>query len=228
MYKHLIVGLTLIILWGSGYYIVNSGGGELIKNALFSNSQTGMSAPTEETVAGIYSCYAKTGCASKYTILLKEDQTAMLVASADAINVHEGDVDLEMLASLENEVGIEVASTSDNAAPTDSLTSQSDTTASTTDSSVTDVATSTEEFVSPDVKFQTLVTSSPDANLEKGSWSFGSGNIIIAVFTEYGTTTYKTPHKLIIKKVEASILSRISFNKENYKDMLKPVFLREE
>jgi hypothetical protein len=64
------------------------------------------------------------------------------------------------------------------------------------------------------------------AVVEKGTWSFGGGNILIITLTQLGDTEYTEPQKLIIKKIGASTLSNIAYDKGRYKEMVRPVFVK--
>lgn len=242
MYKYLIIGVTLIILYGSGYYIWRSGGGELIRNAYATDVTTNLNPPTTETISGIYSCDIKTGCSHKYTLFLKEDMTVELLSSL----VHEKVDTKEIYAEEEVAQTIErnsiIVNSSDSAVVTNNESSASleevassslisiDTTNATT--TAVEFATTTENIPKeqpskPIESLADIVNDQPLGNIVKGSWGLGHNNILIITLTEQGTTTFEIPQKLIIKKIESSVLSRIDFNKTDYKDMIKPAFVRE-
>ncbi len=244
MYKNLIIGLTIIIVWGAGYYIMKSGGGELIRNAYSTDAETNLNPPTHESVAGIYSCDDKSGCAIKYTILLKEDQTLELLSST------KNDEDVFLPESDENNSQIESKSEeSDTKQVERSSIIINESIPQMPDSGIvenpsiesSDTSSSTVALNSDEVKdeimqqeYSTSVTSlneGEDPNVSdmitKGTWGLTSNNILILTLTEQGTTTFEVPRKLIVKKVGASLLSRIDYNKNHYKDMVKPVFVRQ-
>lgn len=64
------------------------------------------------------------------------------------------------------------------------------------------------------------------AVVEKGTWAFGGGNILIITLTQLGDTEYTEPQKLVIKKIGASTLSNIAYDKTRYKEMVRPVFVK--
>ncbi len=229
MYKYLIIGIACMVIIGSGYYMWRSGGGELIRNAYSVDAQSNLNPPTVESVTGIYTCTKKTGCNNKYTILLKEDQTFQMLASYDnEIEI----VPTEEIVGGEQEErnSIVVNDTlTPNTSETEVLSTGGDTVV---------IATNTEmsaDIVSDNININetsenessTFESLDPLSDIESGKWGLGRGNILILTVTEQGTTTLDNPKKLIIGKIGASILSSISYNRSQYKDMIKPTFIRQ-
>lgn len=253
MYKYLVVGLTFLIITFSGWYIIKLGGGELIRNAfLGAPEQTTLNTPTIESVVGIYSCDKTTGCQDKYVILLREDQTIEFLSSSDPSSQEElKQEDEDTVEIIDNEVAEPTAQEiersrivflDENTKPEDLPTPESSI-ITIEDGASSTMPTSTEAIIEPSSSFGptaeeaqvfenitslTELEESSKAAVEKGTWSFGGGNILIITLTQVGETEYNTPQKLIIKKIGASTLSNISYDKLRYKQMVKPVFVKLE
>jgi hypothetical protein len=65
-------------------------------------------------------------------------------------------------------------------------------------------------------------------NVEKGNWDIGVQNMLVITLTEQGEEIYEVPQKIIVKNVRNTTLSKISYTKNNYKDMTNPIFIRQE
>lgn len=65
-------------------------------------------------------------------------------------------------------------------------------------------------------------------NTEKGQWDLGVKNMLIVTLTEKGENTYTVPQKIVIKSIGTKTLSKISYTKNNYKDMHNPIFFKQE
>lgn len=63
---------------------------------------------------------------------------------------------------------------------------------------------------------------------EQGTWDLGVQNMLVMTLTGSGETSYTIPQKIIIKNVRNTTLSKISYTKNNYKDMISPIFIRTE
>lgn len=63
---------------------------------------------------------------------------------------------------------------------------------------------------------------------EKGNWDIGVQNMLILTITGKGLDNYDVPQKIVAKNVTQKTLSRISYTKNNYKDMTNPIFIKQE
>lgn len=218
---------------GAGYYINKAGGGELIGNALSRDEKQIMDPPTSDTVAGLYICDTNSGCTKKYVLILKSDQMAEMTV-IDPITEEENELENVEATIDENKVLAPLSplvnsnsstSPTDGAAIVESPTvDTSTTTLPFTDTPVASPLTDevlSEKYLS-DVPEQAILT------VEKGDWSLGVMNLLVITFTETGSSTYDIPQKIVVKSVGASLLSKISYTKSNYKDMVKPVFIKQE
>ena len=241
MYKYLIVGVTLMIIGGSGYYIHKAGGGELITNAITSDTPPNQDPPTLDGVTGVYVCDLSSGCTKKYILILKSDQTTELsltneqptpdTASSDdtqqkpierdSIVVN---TDLAQLDQTTTSSSTEIEDTSNTPRDTSTTTTESD--PGTTEQSEPSEDTHEETSLSGIASLDELSTVSQDT-IEKGTWDLSAGNLLVVNITEEGSKPYDIPQKLIVKNVGASTLSKISYTKANYKDMVRPVFVKQ-
>jgi hypothetical protein len=219
--------------------------------------QTTLNNPTVESVAGIYSCNKKTGCKDKYVIMLREDQTIELLSSVNPSvtdelkNEDPNSQEVEVIDDVtipEDKKPVERSSivfldasgqplgqpATEQASSTtivvEDATSSLTTTTTTpeTTSQETPQQENGEEGIPSSITSLTELEDATKAVVEKGTWSFGGGNILIITLTSLGDTEYNTPQKLVIKKIGSSTLSSISFNKQRYKEMIKPVFVKVE
>ena len=65
-------------------------------------------------------------------------------------------------------------------------------------------------------------------NEDKGTWDLDVQNMLVVSFNGHGDTEYSSPQKLIIKNVGSTALFGIHYTKANYKDMVKPIFVKQE
>lgn len=243
MYKALIIGIALMVTCGSGYYIIKSGGGEMIANALTNDTPPNAEPPTIEGVTGVYICDTGSGCTKRYVLVLKEDQTLEMSSLADVVENADSDKGEE---SADSEKPIErnsiIVNTTEAPAldiTLDASTSSTDTL--TTTSSTQDVLQSNNDTEVSIISSDTTITeqsaslavleelnSVPLSTIEKGNWTIGVQNMLVINLLEVGTTTYNVPQKLVVKNVGASTLSKISYTKANYKNMIKPVFVKQD
>lgn len=70
-------------------------------------------------------------------------------------------------------------------------------------------------------------TESPDIT-ESGTWNLEVKNMVSIKIIEKGDLVYARPQKIIIKDVKPTTLSKISYTKGNYTDMVNPIFIRQE
>lgn len=250
------IGIALIAIIISFHYINKSGGAELIRNAYNNDPSGSLDVPTVDTVSGIYFCDNKSGCNNKYVLLLKEDQTAQMVSTTDlspdspyydslsqndssnSTNTANDVIQRNSIVAGDNPPAGDNTQSSgaqDNSTSTNIVTdaSSTDVTVSPTDTQQSQ-DTSNQQPVDNTNQIQENIGQVFDASngtdslyVKKGTWDFGNGNILIVSITEQGTTTLESPQKFIIKQVRASLLSGISYNKLVYKDMIKPVFIKQ-
>jgi hypothetical protein len=207
MYKNIAVVALTLLIGGGIYSIIESGGVSVLHEAYTNDSKTNMHPPSTENIVGLYSCTERTGCKNKYLVLFKDDMTAELLLSSDT--------------GVDNTV-TEVAQT----APDATADTESSNDATTSD----DTENSDDQDTAPKTylgSINDLPNIQPMSDLKKGTWSLVRGNVIILTLTDNGDAKLATPQKIIINKIDTNSLSRISYNKTDYKDMTKPVFLRE-
>lgn len=75
MYKYLIVGVTLLVVGGAGYYFNSSGGSDLIVQAIAQTDGENYGVSGIEVFSGTYSCDASDGCEQVTTLILSGDTT---------------------------------------------------------------------------------------------------------------------------------------------------------
>lgn len=67
-------------------------------------------------------------------------------------------------------------------------------------------------------------------DVEKGQWSLGNGNTVVMSFDKTyteGDESTTTTSTLFVQSVSSTTLAKISFDRNIYKDMKKPVFTRQ-
>lgn len=71
--------------------------------------------------------------------------------------------------------------------------------------------------------------SESDATItEIGVWDLQIKNILVVTLTEKAETKYNVPQKIVIRNIRSKTLSKISYTKDNYKDMHNPIFFKQE
>lgn len=248
MYKYLIISIAIMSIGGAGYYINKAGGGELIGNAITGETKINTIPPTLETVAGLYICDNSSGCENKYVLLLKDNQTAemLLISPKNGIDEIETekkldtdtiDTPIERNSIIVNDTTNQSISNPSAIEATEATTSTllAPENSSTTDTNIVEATESEERFTPEendhdidDMIALKVTDTHPDFFTEKGEWSIGVQNMLVVTFFGLGTTTYEIPQKFVIKNVGASTLSKISYTKSNYKDMVSPVFIKQE
>lgn len=193
MYRKLILGILLAVASSATYYVVFSGGANVITNAVRNDVTPSYNTPTVEMMSGIYSCTKLQGCLATTTLTLKDDNTAEMVSSVAESSVVGGGVE-----SGESKVGEQ---------PTQ-------------ETEVNSYATITEDSSGLPLAGTVL--------LERGSWELGTNNILIVTLTESGTSTYERYHKFIAQNVSTSTIQKITFPKDLFPSLVKPVFIRLE
>ncbi len=78
MYKYLILGITLCILGGAGYYFNSSGGSDLIVRAITQSDDT-YDTSALEVFSGTYECTEDSGCSTSMKLILNTDTSLKLV-----------------------------------------------------------------------------------------------------------------------------------------------------
>ena len=189
MYRKLILGILLVVASSATYYVVFSGGANVITSALRNDVTPSYNTPTVEM---IYSCTKSQGCLGTTTLTLKDDNTLEILSSiVKPVVISEG---LELEESKASAEGGQEAGQSGYV--------------SSEGSEVTSLA-------------ESLL-------LERGSWELGTNNILIMTITESGTSTYERYHKLVAQKVSTSTIQKITFAKELFPSLHKPIFTRLE
>lgn len=202
MYKNIAVLLLLLLIGGGAYSIVESGGINVIRNAYTNDPKTNTNPPSIENIVGLYSCTVRSGCNNKYLVLLKDDMTAEILLSSDSGI----DTTVQQPEPVQqNNTSKELDTTTSSEAPDEEVSSSRTYLGSIND----------------------LSNIQPISDLKKGNWLLVRSNVIILTVTDNGDVKLDTPQKIIINKIDSNSLSRISYNKNEYKDMTKPVFLRE-
>lgn len=192
MYRKLILGILLAVASSATYYVVFSGGANVITNAVRNDVTPSYNTPTVEMMSGIYSCTKLQGCLATTTLTLKDDNTAEMVSSVAESPVSGG------AEFGENKVGEQPTSEAEVNSYTASAEENSD------------------------------LTSVGKVLLERGSWELGTNNILIVTLTESGTSTYERYHKFIAQNVSTSTIQKITFPKDLFPSLAKPVFIRLE
>lgn len=226
MYKYLIIGVSLMFISGGSYYINKAGGG-LISEVVSGNTQTTITPLNLENIPGVYICGVTSGCENEYVLLLKNDKTVeMTSVSADnQIPFTTNTSDTSIKAGKETPVpDSKVSSGSDNMTATSTEVATDGTTTPNNETS----SDPTSQVLSNVTSLEELPNNGSPSIVEKGTWDLGVQNMLVITLTEYGTTTYEVPQKLVIKNVEGNTLSKISYTKINYKDMVTPVFIKQE
>ena len=80
----------------------------------------------------------------------------------------------------------------------------------------------------PDTNQDNNEASNVDTTTEIGNWDLGVQNMLVITITGQGELVYDIPQKIVIKKVTAKTLSKISYTKNNYKDIISPIFIKQE
>lgn len=63
-------------------------------------------------------------------------------------------------------------------------------------------------------------------HIEKGIWDIGVQNMLIITLTEKDDILYEKKQKIVIKNVKEKTLSKISYTKNNYKDIHTMIFIK--
>ena len=79
MYKYLIIGIALMFVTGSGYYLNKSGGLNLIYKASKSSGPLNLTQLTRDEISGLYVCDESSGCIHKHLLLLQDDLTVEML-----------------------------------------------------------------------------------------------------------------------------------------------------
>jgi len=232
MYKYLIIGIAFMFIASSLHYIKKSGGDELIINAITSNQPDNFIPPTISSVTGVYVCDGESGCNNKYILLLKEDGTAEMILLPEESTDTETESE-EKNTQVRNSIivnetlkdsepgAMSTVSTSTNDEPSTPESNVAVLTATPTDENTTSAELS--NLFSPDT-----TNLGSTSVIDKGNWSLAVQNMLVVTLKEQGTTTYDVPQKLVVKNVGASTLSRISYTKSVYSDMINPTFVKQE
>lgn len=93
----------------------------------------------------------------------------------------------------------------------------------------------TAELIKSQIKTEQDATSGNDTESESntsiseiGVWNIEIKNTLVITLTEKAETKYSVPQKIVIRNVRSKTLSKISYTKNNYKDMHNPIFFKEE
>lgn len=226
---------------GGSYYINRAGGGLISEVISGRNIQTSLVPIAPETIPGVFTCGADSGCENSYTILLKEDRTVEMtrpvyIDSKDDENNDGGETEseeVEVISSEENAVA-----TADTSTTTTTVAQDETQAASATDQeepSMNKAVTLSDDTTSENINKKSSKTAKSEESsekltfiIDKGTWTLGVQNMLVLTFNEYGTSTYNIPQKLVVKDVGISTLSKISFTKTNYTNMTNPVFTKQE
>lgn len=236
MYKYLIVGVALLFLVSGGYYINKAGGGDLLASAFSKPPQSNLPPPTLESVTGVYTCDTSSGCNNKFVLLLRDDQTAEMIqllntdeSSETADKVANDDTVIERTSISTETPSLEENTMADTKSLEQSTPPVNETTTEPFPNNETPLQNEDIELQPLDKNISPeIVDTRPSSTTEKGNWDIGVQNMLVITFTEQGTTTYDVPQKLVIKNVEASILSKIHYTKSLYQEMKDPVFVKQD
>lgn len=98
MYKYLIIGIALMFVTGSGYYLNKSGGLNLIYKASKSSGPLNLTQLTRDEISGLYVCDESSGCIHKHLLLLQDDLTAeMLILTKIDEEPEDGNTEIDEL-----------------------------------------------------------------------------------------------------------------------------------
>jgi hypothetical protein len=98
MYKYLIIGIALMFVTGSGYYLNKSGGLNLIYKASKSSGPLNLTQLTRDEISGLYVCNESSGCVHKHLLLLQDDLTAeMLILTKIDKETEDGNTEIDEL-----------------------------------------------------------------------------------------------------------------------------------
>lgn len=81
MYRKLILGILLAVASSATYYVVFSGGANVITNAVQNDVTPSYNTPTIEMLTGIYSCTKDRGCLGTTTLTLKDDNSVEMITT---------------------------------------------------------------------------------------------------------------------------------------------------
>ncbi len=239
MYKYLIIGIAAIFTLSGNYYIRKAGGEELISRAVSGEVKKNETPISIDEIVGLYICDIDSGCKSRQVLLLKNDQTVeLLPISSDSIVsdeiIEELSNELREDSPVQNNIQTTIISTSTEFAEQLLESTTTETISTTTEITNTniviippsDFGNSSEN--NTEQKYTLNLVPESASIIEKGTWDIDVQNILVVTINEHGTSTYEVPQKIIILDVGTNTLSRINFTKNNYINMIKPVFIRQE
>jgi hypothetical protein len=87
MYKYLVIGVTVSIIFGAGYYLRTSGGAALIGDAYAQDAHASLNPTNIEAIPGVYFCDPSSGCLSTSTLFLKDDNTLDMIITSTSSSV---------------------------------------------------------------------------------------------------------------------------------------------
>lgn len=98
MYRKLILGILLLVSSSATYYVVFSGGSNVITGAIKNDVTPSYNTPTVDMLSGIYTCDKSSGCLGPITLTLKDDNTVEMVTPLNLINNEGKEVSVDMSA----------------------------------------------------------------------------------------------------------------------------------
>lgn len=229
MYKYLIIGIALMFALAGSYYI-NKSGGELIVNAITGEKPTTLAPLNSAAIPGVYVCDTKSGCTGKYVLLLKNDQTAVMRLLPQTDTPLEENTESNQEENLGTENSSTTESSNKNISPVSNDVENATSQAETETPLQNDAEFSNEEFESSDTLDPDSENNDGDSGyiIDRGTWDVVIQNMLVITLITQGTTTYDTPQKIVIKNVDPMRLSKISFTKTIYPNMVQPTFIRQE
>lgn len=253
MYKNIIIVISLIFMFAGAQYINKAGSGmisDIIQKKMTPEIVHSITIQIE-SIPGVYVCDINSGCTTKYTLLLKTDKTAEIIPEiaipederapaissnleiAGATTLEHGVIDSTIVStSTETIISNELLSTSTETIAPNSTASSTDgnTPIETTAPTSTETVSSQKINVASEETAKNINTLTDNllAIIEKGNWDLGVQNMLIITIKEYGTSTYEIPQKIVVQNVQPTILSKISYTKSIYKDMINPVFIKQD
>ena len=215
-YRYLIIGMA-VMFSASGYYYINqAGGADIIIGAISGDKKINTMPLNVENVVGVYACDVNSGCNGDYILLLKNDKSAEMLHTLFTEDIKDKNNNSILIDTKIQKYSSDISTTDEEGVSNNDT--QNNVTSSQDDSSKLSSLNSLSELSNSD---------SGDNILDKGDWDMGVQNMLIINFKENNNDAYKIPQKVVIKQVDGNILSKISYTKTTYKDMLKPVFVRQ-
>lgn len=231
MYKYLIIGIACMFFFSGAYYINKAGGGEILIGAIVGGKSTPITPLVLDKIPGMYICDESSGCTSKYVLLLRDDKTAEVVL----FNGDENANSEYQNYILDESQQLSGDSSSDNAMPVASDATGTDELSDTTtvddtgDAPLPEVSKPETTVADVDNLFPSNENEdTTDLHVEKGTWDVAVQNMLVVTLYETGSTTYPVPQKIVVKNVTDNSLSKLSYTKSNFTDMVDPVFIRQQ